>query len=69
MHEPLAGCDLHPYPRVAVARIPPVVPYPGLDDGRLALMQNAGLPVAFYGQLALEHGEALDQSGMAGVPP
>jgi hypothetical protein len=68
VHEPLAGCDLHPYPRVVVARIPPVVPYAGLDDGRLALMQNAGLPVAFYGQLTLERGEALDLSGMAVFP-
>jgi hypothetical protein len=46
LHEPLAGCDLHPYGRVAVARIPPVMPYVRLDDGRLALMQNAGLPIA-----------------------
>jgi hypothetical protein len=47
VHEPLAWCDLHPYARVAVARIPPVVPYAQLDNGRLALMQNAGLSVAF----------------------
>jgi hypothetical protein len=47
---------------------PFVVPYAGLDDGRLALMQNAGLPVAFYGQLTLERGEALDLSGMAVFP-
>jgi len=26
VHEPLAGCDLHPYTHVAVARIPPGVP-------------------------------------------
>jgi len=68
MHETLAGCDLYPYSRVAVARIPPVVPYARLDDCRLALMQNAGLPVAFYGQLTLERGEALDLSGMAVFP-
>jgi hypothetical protein len=58
VHEPLAGCDLHPYPRVAVARILPVVPCARLDNGRLALMQNAGLSVAFYGQLTLKRGEA-----------
>src|SRR5215831_8953835 len=26
VREPLAGCDLHPYPRVSVRRIPPVMP-------------------------------------------
>src|SRR5215472_2824990 len=63
--EPLAGCDLHPYPRVASARIPPVVPYAGTDDGRLALMQNVRLLVALHGQLALQHGELLYKGGMA----
>ncbi len=68
MHEPLAWCDLNPYARVAVARIPPVVPYAGLDDGRLALMKDAGLPVALHGQLTLKHGKLLDKSGMAVFP-
>jgi hypothetical protein len=36
------------------------VPYAGLDDGPLALMKNAGLPVALYGQLTFEHSEFLD---------
>jgi hypothetical protein len=49
VHQPLAVCDLLPYPRVAFARIPPVEPYGGINDGRLALMQTTGLPIAFYG--------------------
>src|SRR5262249_11480827 len=68
MQEPLAGRDLHPYQRVAVGRIPPVVPYARLDDGSLALMQNAHLVVALDGQLTLEHGEALDKDGMPVFP-
>src|SRR5215472_15064083 len=48
VHEPLSWCDLQPYARVAVARIPPVVPHAGLDNGRLALMQNTGSSVGFY---------------------
>jgi hypothetical protein len=68
VHEPLAGCDLHPHPRIAVARIPPVMPYAELDDGRLALIQNTHLPVAFYCQLTLQRGEALDQGGMTVFP-
>ena len=27
----------------------------GFDDGRLALMQNAGLPIALYGDLTLRN--------------
>src|SRR5262249_25381868 len=50
------------------ARIPPVVPYAGIDDGRLALMQNARLLFALDVQLALEHGEALDKGGMPVFP-
>src|SRR5215813_13942804 len=68
VYEPLAGRDLHPYPRVAAARIPPVVPYACLDDGRLALSQNAGVPVSLHHQLTLERGESFDQSGMAVFP-
>jgi hypothetical protein len=56
------------YTRVAVARIPPIVPDAGVDDSRLAHMKNAGLPVTLHGQLALEHGEPLNQSGMAVLP-
>jgi len=44
------------------------VPYAELDDGPLALMKNAGLPVALYGQLTFEHSEFLDKSGMATFP-
>jgi hypothetical protein len=40
MREPFAWCHLHPYPGVALARVPPIVPYAGFDDGRLALMQT-----------------------------
>jgi hypothetical protein len=68
VQKPFAWCDLHPYAGVAVARIPPVVPYAGLDDGRLASTKNAGLPVALHGQLTLEYGELLDKSGMAVFP-
>jgi len=64
----LAWCDLQPQACVAVARIPPVVPYAGLDDDRLALMKNAGLFVALRGQLTLEHGELLDKRGVAMFP-
>ena len=68
VQKPFAGRDLHPYAGVAVARIPPVVPYARLDDGRLPPTKNAGLPVALHGQLTLEHGELLDKSGMAVFP-
>ena len=44
------------------------MPYAGIDDSRLALMQNARLLVALDGQLALEHGEALDKGGMPVFP-
>jgi hypothetical protein len=44
------------------------VPYAELDDGRLALMKNADLPVALHGQVTLEHGELLEKSGMAMFP-
>jgi rSAM/selenodomain-associated transferase 2 len=63
--EALARRDLDPHTGIAVAAIPPVVPHARLDDGRLALPQNAGLPVAFDRQLALENGEALHQGRMA----
>jgi len=60
----LARCHFHPYARVVVRRIPPVVPCARLDDGRLALMKDAGLPVKQYGQFALEHRELLDERGV-----
>ena len=69
IQEPFAGCDLHPYAGVPVARIPPVVPYAGLDDGRLASTKIADLPVALHGQLTLEHGELFDKKRDGGVPP
>ena len=68
MHEPLAWSDFHTYARVAVARIPPVVPDAGLDDGGLVLMKGTGLPFALYRQRTVEHGELLNESGMAVFP-
>jgi hypothetical protein len=66
--EALAGRDLHPSTRVAVARVPPVVPHVRLDDSRLALAQDARLPVTLHGQFPLEHGEALDKGGVEMLP-
>src|SRR6266498_110515 len=63
--EALAGRDLHAHPDVPVARVPPVVPHARLGGARLALPQDARLPVPFHRQLALEHGEALDHRSMA----
>jgi len=68
IQKPFAWSDLHLYAGIAVARIPPVVPYAGLDDGRLAPTKNGGLPVALHGQLTLECGELLDKTGMAVLP-
>lgn len=65
VHEPLTESDLHRYLRVAIARIPLVVPCAVFDNGSLALMQNARLSVALHGQVTFEHGDLLDQSGMA----
>jgi hypothetical protein len=59
------GGDLHPHEGVPVARVPPVVPDAGLDDGGLAPAEDARLPVALDGQLALEDGEALDEGRVA----
>jgi hypothetical protein len=59
------GCDLHAHAGVTVARVPPVVPLIPLDNGRLALAQDVRPPGALHGQLTLEHGEALDKSGVA----
>jgi hypothetical protein len=60
--------DLNAYTRVAVARVPPIVPDAGLNHGRLALMKNADLPIAFDGQLTLDHRESLDKTGMVVFP-
>src|SRR4029450_7463925 len=61
---PAAGGAPPPGARVPVARFPPVVPHACLDHGRLALAQDARLPVTLQGQFSLEHGEALDESRM-----
>src|SRR5262249_45934034 len=42
-----------------------VVPDARLGGTRLALAQDARLPVPFHRQLALEHGEALDHRRMS----
>src|SRR5678816_3726707 len=68
VHESLPWRDLHPHTRIAVARVPPIVPDAGVDDSRLALVKNAGLPVALHGQLPFKHGEPLNQSGMTVLP-
>src|SRR5215470_9886222 len=65
MHEPLARCNLHAYPRVLVACIPPIVPYVAFYDGTLALMQNADLPVALYSQFTFKHCEFFYDCRMA----
>src|SRR5262249_46554555 len=65
VREALAGRDLYAHPGVSVARVPPVVPHARLGGARLALAQDARLPVPLYRQLALEHGEALDYRRMA----
>jgi len=41
------------------------VPHVRLDDGRLTLAEDARLPVALHGQLAVEHGEPLDDRRVA----
>ena len=48
VHGPVARCDLHAYSSVVLARIPPIVPYAGLDDGRLALAENARVLEALH---------------------
>src|SRR5262249_48930572 len=65
MGEPLTGGHFHAYARVSVARIPPVVPYIGLDGGGLSLAKDAGLSVPLDGQLTFENCEPLDDPGMA----
>jgi hypothetical protein len=67
VHEPLAGSDLRPN-RASRSLAFHQSCQTGLDDGRLALMQNADLPIAFYAQLTLKRGEALDESGVAVFP-
>jgi SPOR domain len=50
---------------MAVARVPPVVPHAGLNNRRFALAEDGRQPGEFHGQFTPEHGEALDESGMA----
>ena len=64
MGKTFARRDLDAHPRVSVSGIPPVMPYAGLDHCHLALAQEADLPVALHGQLALEHGEAFNKGRM-----
>src|ERR1700687_4047928 len=67
--EALAGRHLNANAGIlAVARIPPVVPYARLHDGRLALTENCCLPSKLHGQFAFKDGEAFNESGMTVLP-
>src|SRR5271170_4486588 len=63
--EALAGRHFHTNAGVSVARVPPVVPYVGLDGGGLPLAKNARIVAALRGQFTFKDGEALDYPGMA----
>src|SRR5262249_33221116 len=66
MGESLAGRHFDANTGILVfARVPPVVPHARLDDSRLALTEDSCLPGELHGQLALQDGEALNESRMA----
>ena len=66
MGESLAGRHLHANAGVlAVARVPPIVPHARFDGGGLARTEDSCLPGELHGQLTLEHGQTLNESGMA----
>jgi hypothetical protein len=48
-----------------VARVPPVVPHAGLDDGGFTPTEDTSLPCELHSQLTLKHGEGLNESGVA----
>ena len=62
--DPRARCYLRPHSCVLVALVPPVVPDARLGSDRLALTENARLPVSLHCQLALQHSEPLDSGGV-----
>jgi len=62
VHEPFSRSDFDAHTNIAASSISPVVPDAGLDNGRFALPQNAGLPVALYGEFTFQWREAFGQN-------
>ena len=63
--EKLAWYGLYPHPGVPVAGVPPVVPFAGLDNAGLSLVEDARVAVPADGQLTLKDGEALGHCWVA----